>query len=192
MTQYPGFSDPVHEAQTTFRALLTALSHPGLIQPIITPLTPPSGLTAACAAACLSLFDLETMVWLSPNIDPEIQAWLQFHTGCPLTGDSQVANFAVIPNINQPNLTQFNLGTAEQPERSTTLLIQLPTLTGGKTIQLKGPGIADQQTVDLPVPESFWQQWQDNIQNYPLGIDIFFLSQDAVIGLPRTTQPMNL
>jgi alpha-D-ribose 1-methylphosphonate 5-triphosphate synthase subunit PhnH len=189
ITQLPGFGDPVDDAQQTFRALLNALSHPGRLHTLSTPLTPPGGLTPACGAACLTLLDLETWVWLSPAFQTDVKAWLQFHTGCRFTPDPQSANFAILPDMDAKfSLNHFNMGTAEQPEQSTTLFIQLQTLIGGKPVLLKGPGIQDQQGIDLPLPDDFWQEWQQNTQNYPLGIDIFFVSQNQVMGLPRTTQ----
>ncbi len=193
MTQRPGFADPVHGAQKSFRGLLNALSHPGTAEPLFTELTPPTGLTPACGAACLTLLDLETSLWLSPHFSSDVKAWLQFHTGCQLTEDPQIANFAVIPEISfKPHLNEFNRGTPEQPEQSTTVLIQLQTFVGGESMILQGPGIQNKQTVHLPVPDSFWQEWQRNTQCYPLGIDIFFLSQNAVMGLPRTTQSIDV
>jgi alpha-D-ribose 1-methylphosphonate 5-triphosphate synthase subunit PhnH len=94
-----------------------------------------------------------------------------------------------LPDIDAKfSLNHFNMGTAEHPEQSTTLLIQLQTLMGGQSVWLKGPGIEDQQRIDLPIPDQFWQEWQQNTQNYPLGIDIFFLSPNQVMGLPRTSQ----
>lgn len=189
ITQLPGFADPVHDAQSTFRALLNALSHPGQLQGISAPLTPPMGLTPACGAACLTLFDLETVVWLSSAFPADVKAWLQFHTGCRFTPDPQNAHFAILPDLDANfSLNHFNMGTAEHPEQSTTLLVQLQTLMGEQSVMLKGPGIEDQQRINLPIPDRFWQEWQQNTQNYPLGIDIFFLSQNQVMGLPRTSQ----
>lgn len=188
ITQLPGFQNRVHDAQQTFRALLKALSHPGTPQPIFAQLQPPQGLTSACAAACLTLLDLETEVWLSPELDLAIQNWLQFHTGCRVSNHPQRANFALIQNTAQmPPLSSFNWGSAEQPERSTTLLIQLEKLDGGQSVELAGPGIAGTQEMTLPIPASFWQMWTENQSSYPLGVDIFFCVDHEVIGLPRST-----
>ncbi len=196
ITNLPGFKDLVHDSQTTFRILLNALSRPGTINKLTPQLTPPSGLNIACAAACLTLLDLETLVWLQPGLNQEIKNWLLFHTGCPFTEDTQKADFAVVWDINNlPNLSEFKQGTPVYPEDSTTLLITISTPSFASSQQqapiLTGAGINEQITIPLNLSDSFWQQWQQNHNSYPLGIDIYFFSENKVIGLPRTSYKIN-
>lgn len=182
----PGFQDAVHESQTTFRALLEAFAHPGRSCSIASSLTPPEGLSSACAAACLTLLDLETQVWLQPGL--EIESWLRFHTGCRFTHDPYQANFAVIGEVSRsPDLQAFYPGTPEYPEKSTTLLIQVEGLVGGEVVGLAGPGILGEKTIAPQLPTRFWQQWINNHRIYPLGVDVFLFDHVQVIGLPRTT-----
>ena len=75
LTQLPGFADPVHDSQQTFRALLDALAQPGLYQTTVA-VAPPAGLTPSCAAAALTLLDLETTVWLQPGLPQAVPDWL--------------------------------------------------------------------------------------------------------------------
>jgi alpha-D-ribose 1-methylphosphonate 5-triphosphate synthase subunit PhnH len=181
-----GFQDAVYEAQTTFRTLLEALAHPGHSYTMTTFITPPIGLSPACAAACLTLLDLETQVWLQPGL--EIDSWLRFHTGCRFTTDPQQANFAVICDIaRSPDLQAFHPGTPEYPEASTTLLIQVESLADGEAVVLQGPGILGERAIAPQLPAQFWQQWISNHHAYPLGVDVFLFDQTHVIGLPRST-----
>ncbi len=195
ITNLPGFQDLVHDSQSTFRVLLNALSRPGTINKISVQLTPPTGLNIACAAACLTLLDLETLVWLQPGLNEEVKNWLLFHTGCRFTEKTNQADFAVIWNLdNMPNLSQFKQGTPIYPEDSTTLLITVGTnnvRTIRETPQLTGAGINQQITMPIDLPDLFWQQWQQNHNSYPLGIDIYFFSEDKVVGLPRTSCKTN-
>ncbi|MGK7952009.1 MAG: phosphonate C-P lyase system protein PhnH [Xenococcaceae cyanobacterium] len=195
ITNLPGFQDLVHDSQSTFRVLLNALSRPGTINKISVQLTPPTGLNIACAAACLTLLDLETLVWLQPGLNEEVKNWLLFHTGCRFTEKTNQADFAVIWNLdNMPNLSQFKQGTPIYPEDSTTLLIIVGTnnvRTIRETPQLTGAGINQQITMPIDLPDLFWQQWQQNHNSYPLGIDIYFFSEDKVVGLPRTSCKTN-
>ncbi|PSN18179.1 phosphonate C-P lyase system protein PhnH [filamentous cyanobacterium CCP5] len=187
-TLCPGLSNPVHDAQKTFRALLDALARPGTRQ-VLAPVQPPVGLAPACGAACLTLVDLETTVWIQPGLPAAIAQWLRFHQGCPITTDPQQADFALIADIaSAPDLTAFRWGSAEYPEDSTTVLIQLPRLDGGVPVTLQGPGIQSTLQVELPLPEYFWSQWQEMTAAYPLGVDAWFFADNQGIGLPRTTQ----
>jgi len=190
ITKIPGLPNIVDDSQTTFRALLNALSYPGKEQQINVKLTPPSELNIGCAAACLTMLDLETKVWLSSDFAQDVKAWLLFHTGCSFTDNSQVADFAIIKNINSiPKLKNFAHGTAEYPEKSTTLFVQRLDLELEEKVILTGPGILGEITISIPgLPEIFWSEWETNLNNYPLGIDIFFFAKKTVIGLPRTTK----
>lgn len=187
-TQLPSFKDPVQDAQQTFRALLDALARPGIAQKTVS-LTSPEGLTPGCAAACLTLLDLETVVWLQPGIPDAVQSWLVFHTGCRFTAQPQTADFAVIGNVEtMPRLDEFSWGTAEYPEASTSLLLQLPSLQGPRSITLQGPGILDAITLQTPLSADFWQQWQEMTATYPLGLDAWWFAGNQVLGLPRTAR----
>ena len=191
IVELPGFQDLIHDSQSTFKVLLDALSCPGTIKQVTVQLTPPSKLNIACAAACLTLFDIETKVWLQPGFDKEAKDWLLFHTGCRFTKDTQQADFALIWDIdNMPDLEQFKQGTPVYPEDSTTLLITVKarfSLTSDKSPVLTGAGINGQITMPIALSNTFWQQWQHNHNSYPQGIDIYFFSKTQVIGLPRTS-----
>lgn len=188
ITQLPGFHDPVHDAQQTFRALLDALARPGHPQTTAM-VTAPAGLTSGCAAACLTLMDLETTVWLQPGLPEAVKSWLLFHTGCRFTAHPEAADFAVMIDCEtMPNLDEFKWGTAEYPEASTSLLIQLPSLHVGDTVTLQGPGILGAIALQTSLHQSFWQQWQEMATDYPLGVDAWCFAEQQVIGLPRTAQ----
>lgn len=192
LTQLPGFADPVHDSQQTFRALLDALAQPGLCQTTVA-VAPPAGLTPSCAAAALTLLDLETTVWLQPGLPQAVSDWLLFHTGCHFTEAPQAADFALIGQMaTAPPLTAFGWGSPEYPEASTSLLVQLPTLQGGRPATLQGPGILAERAIALPVPDDFWAQWQAMTSRYPLGVDSWWLSGDQVLGLPRTARLQTL
>ena len=194
IVKLPGLQNLVRDSQTTFRTLLNALSRPGRINAIEVELTPPSGLNVACAAACLTLFDLETEVWLQPGLGEEIKSWLLFHTGCSFTGDTKQADFAVICDVdNMPDLSQFKQGTPVYPEDSTTLLITVGAIRESplQAQILTGAGINQQITMPINLPDTFWQQWQQNHNSYPSGVDIYFFYNNEIVGLPRTSYTLN-
>ncbi len=188
VTKYAGFQDTVHDAQQSFRALLDAIARPGCAYSIGVALEPPMGMMTSCAAACLTLLDLEVTLWMQPGWHESVRSWLLFHTGCRFVTDGAIANFALIHTWdNALGFADFHLGTAEDPEQSTTLLIQLGQMEGGIPTGLSGPGIESRQSIAPCLPKSFWDEWTSNHQMYPLGVDVFLFHHQTVMGLPRST-----
>lgn len=190
----PGFDNAVHDAQQTFRSLLSTLAEPGKIQSLSLALDLPAGLELASAAACLTLLDLETQVWISPSGSEDLRCWLQFHTGCRFAKQPEQADFALVLNTAElPAFSRFRWGTSEEPEQSTTVLLQVEGLgqAGGKAapvVTLSGPGILGQRMINPALPEQFWDDWQQNHGNYPLGIDAYLFCGAEVMGLPRSVE----
>lgn len=187
----PGFSDPVFQSQAAFRALLTALSEPGLIQQVAPGFAAPEGLEPATAIALLTLADYETPIWLPPaQRDGPAGAWLRFHCGAALVEEPAEASFAVIDGAaDAPLLAAFNPGTDQFPDRSTTVLVQCAGLSGGDAVTLSGPGIAGQRDIaPSGLRPGFWAELAANAELYPLGVDLILSQGEAVIGLPRSTQ----
>lgn len=213
----PGFSEPVDSSQHVFRSLLNALAHPGSIQVITDIIAVPPPLNGACGVAGLTLLDGETRVWLQPRDGIEVvRSWLQFHCGCPWTTTPSRADFAIISDpLGLESLQIFNWGEPEVPEQSTTLLVQVEALNccinpeqlslqspaeslssntqsisqfQYQALQLQGPGIEHKQILNVRgIPLQFWQELALNQTTYPLGLDVFLLSSNGVVGLPRTT-----
>lgn len=189
-TRYPGFSNVTFGAQQTFRALLHALSHPGQPVEMEVRLGHPEELHPACAAACLTLLDIDTQVWIQPEFGLDVKDWLVFHTGCRFVEHPYEADFALVNQAqSSPSLNQFNPGSPEFPEQSTTVLVQVAGVDAGESAILRGPGIKTQQAVRLSVlPDRFWSEWEENTRSYPLGIDMLWFCERQVIGLPRTSR----
>jgi alpha-D-ribose 1-methylphosphonate 5-triphosphate synthase subunit PhnH len=187
-----GFADPVHDSQHAFRRVLEAFSRPGRRFTVGKPV---SGLAlgAAMAHLLLALTDDDTAVWWQ-QCDGAAADWLRFHTGATLASTSEAAAFAVLASAAaMPPLASFAAGSLEAPERSTTLLVEVPSLEGGPAVEWRGPGIAEMQLVRISgLPENFWTQWQVNHASFPQGIDIVFTSANAALGLPRTTRVRRL
>lgn len=187
-TLAPGLLDGVHDSQQAFRAVLDALARPGQVRRI-GPALPDVALGGAMARLLLSLSDDETPVWWQ-HADGDLQHWLRFHTGAPVTEQREVASFAVLTDIGQAlALADFATGSAAAPEFSSTLLIELPGLADGPALEWRGPGIQDVQHVGLQgLPADFWAQWQANHASFPQGVDIVFTCGEDALGLPRTTR----
>ena len=188
----PAFAEPVLESQSAFRAVMRATSRPGIAQQLHHDLSPPPPLSAGAATVALTLFDYETPVWLDAALTEaeDVARWLRFHTGAPITSDPQQAAFALIADAaNAPDFMRFALGTPDYPDRSTTLILQVESLSGGPSVALKGPGINGVQMLSArPLPEDFSRRMTDNRALFPRGVDVLLVTDDAVAAVPRSTR----
>lgn len=181
----PGFADPVAQSQATFRAVLEAMAHPGRVVALPVRAEAPAPLNAGAAAVALTLLDFETPVWLDVALSPAAP-WLQFHCGAPLV-TLDVARFAFCTAL--PPLAGCAQGSAEFPETSTTIVLQVAGLRRGRTLTLQGPGIAGHATLAVDgLPADLVVQWQENAALYPCGVDIVLVTDEAVAALPRTVR----
>ena len=186
-----GFERPALEAHGVYRRLLDAMARPGRVQDLSECPEPPAGLTRACAGIALTLLDFETKVWLDPALrGGETEAWLRFHCNCPLVEAPAEAAFAIVADAAaMPRLEDFDRGDARYPDRSTTILLQVPSLTGGERRELEGPGIDGRIAVaPAGLARDFWQQLADNGREFQLGVDLMLVDGDDVMGLPRTVR----
>ena len=116
--------------------------------------------------------------------------YLRFHCGSPIVQSPFDADFALIGSIETlPRLERFSPGTAQYPEQSATVVIEVPQLTGGPATVLSGPGIETTRDFDpVGLPDWFWSAWAVNRGNFPLGIDAVFTCDAEFCALPRSTR----
>lgn len=186
-----GFAAPVFDAQTVFRAVMDAMARPGTIQPVAGLTQPPAPLSATAGAVALTLCDHDSPLWLDAALQVSAaRSWLSFHTGTPLAATPADAHFALVANpANLISLENFAQGTQEYPDRSTTLILQVESLTDGAPLHLEGPGIETSATIaPTPLPRHFVEQWKQNGARFPRGTDVILAAPGAVACLPRTTR----
>jgi len=171
--------------------VLDAMAHPGTIVDLALRLTPPPPLDVATAAVALALADFETPLWLDRAAGtPAVAGYLRFHCGCPLAEACDAAAFAIIadPDSMAP-LATFHPGCDQFPDRSATLVIQLPALRGGDEWRLAGPGIPDSRTfAPAGLPPRFRSWVAANHQLFPRGIDLILTCGASLAALPRSTR----
>ena len=87
-----------------------------------------------------------------------------------------------------PPATAFDLGSNDFPDRSTTLVIDVPGLAAGAGLVLRGPGIREcaPLRVDGLAPR-FWSERAELAASFPLGLDLFLTCGRSFAALPRTT-----
>ncbi len=189
-----GFADPVADSQRLFRALLTAMAHPGRIEPLPVhlPEPQPSALWPTTVALALALLDADTPLWCdrrAPFSDSgDLDAFLAFHCGCPRVDQPEDAQFGLIlvPQ-DVPPLARFPIGTSEYPDRSATLLVQVSALENSAGVWLRGPGVETEACLLVPgLPGAWWTFLSTNAAAFPLGVDVVFAASDRLAALPRS------
>jgi alpha-D-ribose 1-methylphosphonate 5-triphosphate synthase subunit PhnH len=198
------FKDAVHDSQQCFRLLLKAMSEPGEI----VALDRSKGFGSMHKAATqtlLSLSDNATPIWLSESYlkDAAIHENIRFHCGSPVTERQNSASFAVIAEQDLAdfdwNKATFSLGCEEYPDQSTTVIVELSSLTNGSvannskdgiTLTLSGPGIESQSMLNIGTVSQEFQHFLQGRQEhfaFPLGIDLILVCDEIITCLPRTT-----
>jgi len=186
-----GFADPVFQAQSVFKAMMDAMARPGSIQTLSPDAAPPAPMGAAAGAIALTLCDHDTPVWLSPALNKSaVPGWLSFHTGATVTPEKSEARFAFVDNgMALSTFGLFAPGTQEYPDRSTTVVIEIAALDGGRTLALMGPGIKTvTEIAPVGLPETFIRLWNENRVLFPRGVDIVLAAGSSFLCLPRTTK----
>lgn len=187
-----GLADPVLQSQAVFRTVMDAMARPGSIHGVDgQALAPPGSLLACAAAVALTLCDHDTPVWLDPALAkmPALPEWLTFHTGAPIVQDPGQAAFAMVKGATMPDLACMSAGSDEYPDRSTTLIVEVDNLCGGKAMTLSGPGISGSRPFSpRGLPTDFAARWAANIVLFPRGIDLILCAPNALAALPRTTR----
>ncbi len=188
-TVAPGFMQPVFDAQSTFRSVLSALAEPGNVTPVICgtlPVLP--DVSVAALATMLTLLDSDTSLWLPESANHDLRAYLTFHTGVRLVAQPIDADFAWGVLRHLPTLSAFHAGTMESPEHAATVLIDSVEFGRGPNVMLSGPGCDSPRMFAAADSDSLWSDAILQRESFPLGVDLLFFAESNVVGIPRSTR----
>lgn len=187
-----GFADPVLDAQSAFRTIMDAMARPGSVHAMKPLVAPPAPLGPATGTVACTLIDADTPYWLDPMLSAHgtLSAWLGFHTGASAASAAASSHFALIGDpVSMLPLDRFAQGSQEYPDQSTTLILQLESLTEGAPLTFEGPGIKGRSSIaPKGLPSDFARQWRDNTKRFPRGVDLILTASDAIACLPRTAR----
>jgi alpha-D-ribose 1-methylphosphonate 5-triphosphate synthase subunit PhnH len=187
-----GFADKVLSAQSTFRSVMEAMARPGSVQRVTASIGTPPPIMRGLAASALTLFDHDTPIWLDEKMSEtmDVARWLKFHSGAPIVADTSISAFALVGDAGAlPDLDRFALGSNEYPDRSTTLILQVASLTQGPAYELRGPGIDGSAVLNATFePKDLFDRLSINATLFPRGIDVVLVADDAIVAIPRTTR----
>jgi alpha-D-ribose 1-methylphosphonate 5-triphosphate synthase subunit PhnH len=181
----PGFIDPVAEAQACFRVVLRSMSRPGQIITLDGGVAAPP-LEPATASVLLTLVDADVSLWLDDNL-ANCWEWLAFHAGVVRAQNMGSASYLCATTL--PLLTDVYAGTDAAPESGATIILQVPSLTGGKPLTLYGPGLeAPMVIAPQGLPANFVAQWEQNHRLFPRGVDLLLCHGTSFCALPRSVR----
>lgn len=176
-----GFANPPHQSATAFRGIMRAMACPGTIHNV-PGATPPSPVSEAAGTTLLTLCDHDTGVHLAGAYNTQaVRDWITFQTGAPLV-NALAAQF-VLGSWPDIDLSALAIGTAEYPDRSATVIVEMQSLQAqGAT--LRGPGIKDTAVLNLPGLAPF----RRNAALFPLGLDFIFTCGEHIAAVTRSTR----
>ena len=185
----PGFANPTLDSQAAFRDIMNAMARPGTIVDAGHNLPAFEDIDPAALCFLMALLDHETSIWLGSDRDhAEVLRYLKFHTGAARATRPVDAQFALVTApAHLPPLVTFSAGDPEFPDRSATVLIQVPDLTSGAPVRIEGPGIRGKTTVNVAgLDLRFWSAFAANRGLYPCGVDVVLTSGAGLLALPRS------
>jgi alpha-D-ribose 1-methylphosphonate 5-triphosphate synthase subunit PhnH len=108
-------------------------------------------------------------------------------TNANKTNESR-ADYIFCDVLNDFLLNKAKIGTSMEPEFSGTLIYKCKDFEGLK-VKLSGPGINKEKILSLPIDKSFVEFFNEKNSYFPLGNEVFFLSEDSqIVALSRTTK----
>lgn len=187
-----GFADPVFDSQAVFRALLAAMAEPASPVACAPRASAPRPMPPLMASLAQCLVDADTPVWLDAALAaaPEVGRWIAFHTGAPVTAEPSEAAFALaVDGARLPPLSAFSRGTADYPDRSTTVVVAVDGFDLAGASRFDGPGFeAPRSFAPSPAPPRLMSEIDANRALFPCGVDLVFLAADAIAALPRSAR----
>jgi len=195
--RWNAFDTPVHDSQRVYRQLLAAMAEPGTFAEVEgVPLPPPeAAIGVACWATLLSLCDLDTRVWVAPELDAAgINEALTFHTGarhtqCPDEADFALVTPATLAGQGMAEPPAFQEGSDSYPDRSTTLVVVLDRLASAGSWTLSGPGIPGHRQLNVgPGGEALMTRLAANRTRFPRGLDAILTCGTRLAAVPRSTR----
>ncbi|WP_246218351.1 phosphonate C-P lyase system protein PhnH [Litoribacterium kuwaitense] len=188
--------DLVHDIQTLYRKVVDAMSRPGVL----------SDLSAECNSVkeedgCYHSSLLLALMLL----DTEVTFHVVSHQGEAVKNRFYQLTYAKTAEIGEADfifvtreavnedlkqvLSKAKVGELNDPHDSALIIIEVDSLTEGHTLKLTGPGIKDENEVQVSTDLAWLSLREQRNSDYPLGVDMVFVDADhQMLCLPRTTK----
>ena len=143
-----GFKDKTFESQEAFRLILQATSNPGKKIQFTNDYHSLENLNASSINIIFTLLDLDTNVFIQSAQESNISNFIKLHTGAPITKNKVESDFAVVTD-GDLDFDSFHVGLDQYPDKATTLIIQIHSMSQGEDFVLSGPGIKNSNRITL-------------------------------------------
>jgi alpha-D-ribose 1-methylphosphonate 5-triphosphate synthase subunit PhnH len=180
---------PCERTQPIYRALLQAMSRPGVLVRAEC-----SGWPSLALAVAETLLDHETSYAILSETPLEELDRAIFETTKARRAPLEEADYIVVPGWeSNGRLVGASRGTPEFPDRGATLLylVREPCPEAdAQRIRLSGPGIDGEIHPETgALAPSEWELLRGMNDEYPLGVDaIVLLGPDRILCIPRSTR----
>ncbi len=162
-----------------FRSILFATSYPGSIETLKN-IDPPSNMFSASCSIIKTFCDSYSNIFLGDDVkNQETIEWIKFNTGANIT-DKKNANFAIGTWNDLLPLEEFKKGDEQNPDQSCTIICQ--SQFEKPNAMITGPGIKNSKSIFLPDREII----KKNNQQFPLGLDFYFVDNEKFYSIPRS------
>ena len=162
-----------------FRSILFATSYPGSIE-TLNNIDPPSNMFSASCSIIKTFCDSYSNIFLGGDVNnPKTIEWIKFNSGANIT-DKKNANFAIGFWNDLIPFEDFKIGDEQNPDQSCTIICQ--SQFKKPNAKITGPGIKSSKSIFLPDKEII----KKNNQQFPLGLDFYFVDNEKFYSIPRS------
>lgn len=181
MTLIASFSHSFADSQRAFRLILKAISEPGV--KVTLPRIPVWGnASPAVTAILMTLVDRETPFWLDSSLGDEAMLATLQRFGARTAAKAE-ASVALLHAASDIAIAEFSPDSCSPA----TVIIEVPTLSGGLTLRLSGPNLRESRAVAPKLPKAVLHYLRERVHSFPQPIDLIFTCGDQMMALPHTT-----
>ena len=106
----------------------------------------------------------------------------------PKTEVIEKADYIFCEKVDTNALLKAKCGTFKDPDFSAIVIFTCKDFKG-LHVKLKGAGILGEKIISLPIEKSFITHFNAKNKDFPLGVEVYFLSKEGkIIALSRTTK----
>jgi alpha-D-ribose 1-methylphosphonate 5-triphosphate synthase subunit PhnH len=191
--------DDVFDSQTTFRALLEAMSRPGRVAqaPVLRYAGAPVGMTPHVMTVLKSLCDHRVVFSVAGSeLRREWEGYLAMNCASPFSSPDK-ADYVLFDGMEYDDaFGALRIGSLEFPEASATAILSVSRLAteAGQTeracqLRFSGPGVKGIACIHVTgLHRRYPEERCRATGQFPLGIDLLLVDAEArIVGVPRTT-----